>query len=481
MLRLALLRSRGGGAVGGRGLWFAGLISGSRAASSTAAAAAATSAAGGHKKAPAGSIHKLSRDTSDASAYVVEGGHEVPSYSSVRHSAFLAFHGRRLWLPLLMVAGYAAVFSPFLVTSVQQGVYWTVCVILQRLSVRGRSNTAQKDLSGYTCVVTGGTSGIGLYTAQQLLNCGAHVVIASKPGKEDVTREFLLRTCAELPTKGSSATAGSALAERITFLSLNYNDQVDVMAAAARVKAMFDDRIDLLVNCAGVWKEEPGLTKQGFEEHIGVNFLGPFHFTEALLPSLRKARNRCGRVVYVTCASHNGVRTTRIVQERMLLKPGPGESQVTARCYSASKLGNVYHAQSIASRRYEGIPLNKPSDLHPVDVLIADPGFCSSNLTTRETGTSLLGENLFGRTLRSLWIKNALEGSQTVVNCCLREAFENGGYYHECTRMDAGLSERALDSVCREEVIRWAMAKTIAKYYKTTSAVHRSTDNTQRP
>lgn len=441
--------------------------------------AAPAAAAAPKNKAAGGSIHKLSSNTADASAYVSSSAHEVPSYSAAKHNAFLALHGRRLWLPLLMVAGYTTVLAPFLTTPVQQGVYWTACILLQRLSVHGKTNTATKDLTGHTCVVTGGTSGIGLYTCQQLLNCGAHVVIASKPGKEEATRSFLLETCSE-QAASESATPPRPLAERITFLAVDYNDQLDIMAAAARVKALFNDRIDLLVNCAGVWKEEPGLTKQGFEEHIGVNFLGPFHFTEALLPSLRKAKNRSGRVVYVTCASHNGVKTTNIIQERMLLKPGPNEPQVTARCYSAAKLGNIYHAQSIANRRYEGIPLNKASDLHPVDVLIADPGFCSTNLTTRETGTPLFGDNIIGRTLRSLWIKNALEGSQTVVNCCLRDEFENGGYYHECTRMDSGLSKRAQDSVCREEVVRWAMAKTIARYYTTTSTVHKSAAEKQK-
>lgn len=458
----------------------------------------ADAAAAARKKATAsGGIHKLSSNTADASAYVTEGSHEVPGYSGLAHTAFLALHGRRIWAPLLMIAGYYTVFAPFLVTPIEAGLYWTACIVLQRLSVHGTSNAAVKDMTGYTCVVTGGTSGIGLYTARQLLDAGAHVVIASTPGKEDATRAFLARTCTEKAsssagdddddnsnTSNSHHNVGSdkkkkgpaPLLERISFLSLDYNDQLDIIAAAARLKAQFNDRIDLLVNCAGVWKEEPGVTKQGFEEHIGVNFLGPFHFTEALLPSLRRARNKNGRVVYVTCASHNGVKTTHIVPERMMLRPGPDDpQQLTARCYSAAKLGNIYHAQSIANRRYESIPLNRPSDLKPVDVLVADPGFCSTSLTTRETGTPpLFGDNVFGRTLRSLWIKDAYEGSQTVVNCCLRDEFENAGYYHECRLMESGLSKRAQDSLCREEVVRWAMARTIAKYYSTTSSVSAS-------
>ncbi|KAH9597168.1 Short-chain dehydrogenase/reductase SDR [Trypanosoma melophagium] len=401
-------------------------------------------------------IHAISTNTGDASAYV--GGDDFPDFSSLRHTGYMLLHSRRLWVPAIMAAFYQAA-APFALTFwISQGCYLSLCVMLQRLNVRGRMNHVRKDLTGYTCVVTGGTSGIGLYTAMQLLDMGAHVVLAARPGREEETRAYIKAHCQ--CTKGTDA---NVLEKRLTFVPLDLSNQLDVMASAARIKGMFGDRIDLLVNCAGVWRDEPTVTKQGFEEHIGVNFLGPFHFTEALLPSLQRSKHG-GRIVYVTCASHNGVHKANIVQERMLLKPSPEESQVTARCYSASKLGNVYHAQSIAERRYEGIPLNKPSELRPVDVCLADPGFCATNLTYRES-PPILGMSIIVRTLRSLWIKDGYEGSQTVVNCCVRDDIENGGYYAECLLMPSGLSRRAHDAKSRNEVIHWAMSRTIAKYY----------------
>lgn len=401
--------------------------------------------------------HKYSVNTGDASGAGLGGAlDEVPSYSSASHLAYLTFHARRLWLPVVMAAGYYSLAPLLAWTSTQQGLYVTACIFLQRVSIHGAASKATKDMTGHSVVVTGGTSGIGLYTAMQLLNMGALVVIASKSGKEDATRTFMLAQCVNMTPE--------ILAERLFFVPLDFNDQMEVMAAAARIKGQLGNRLDLLVNCAAVWKEESGLTKQGFEEHIGVNFLGPFHFTEALLPSLRRSTHRCGRVVYVTCTAHNGVRTPHVVQERMLLKPTRNEEQLTARCYSASKLGNIFHAQSIAARRYEGIPLNKPSELTPVDVCCADPTYCSTNLMTRVT-KPFFGNNVLGRILRSLWLKDALEGSQTVVNCCVRDHIEPAGYYVECRHVPSAMSRRAQDPKCRESVVRWAMANTIARYY----------------
>ncbi|KAG8344224.1 short chain dehydrogenase KR domain [Trypanosoma vivax] len=413
-------------------------------------------------KASDAKVHALSKNKGDACAYA--GYDDFASYSALRHNGYLLMHSRRLWLPGVMLLLHSFLGPQYLTSWMAEGLYWSACVLVQRINVRGRTNRVRKDLADKVCVVTGGTSGIGLHTAMQLWNMGARVVIASRPGHETRTREFF-----RVHSRLDADSAEKALDERLTFVALDLSDQVNIMACAAKLEGMLNGRIDILVNCAAVWLEEPGLTKSGFEEHIGINFLGPFHFTEALLPSLRRSR-RGGRVVYVTCASHNGVRRGNVVQERMTLKPSEEAQQLTARCYSASKLGNVYHVQSIAERHYEGIPLNKPSDLRPVVACAADPGFCSTGIVWRESAP-LLGMGFIARALRSLLLKTGSEGSQTVVNCCVRDDLEIGGYYAECTLMPSGLSRRAHCAKSRREVIYWAMGKTTGRYHTMTPRV----------
>ena len=288
----------------------------------------------------------------------------------------------------------------------------TVGALLRRLSVRGASNAITADLTGKVAVVTGGTSGIGLATVIQLLNMHASVCIVSRPGKMESTKSFLVANC---PTIGPEL-----LSRRVSFVEADFGDLQQVAVAAQRVQQAFS-KIDFLVNNAGLLVEEPKLSKQNIEEHIAVNFVAPVLLTEALLPALRKVEQGA-RIVNVTCSAHVGVRKGNIVQKRLLIKPDPEEGQVTARCYTASKLGNIYHAQWLAGRRYEGVQFdssNKSSDkstqqARPFTVCAVDPGVVNSSLDRTDR---LLGNGPFATAVRSLWLKDATEGSQSVVNC----------------------------------------------------------------
>lgn len=143
------------------------------------------------------------------------------------------------------------------------------------------------DQSGRTAVVTGANSGLGFVTARELARRGARVVLACRSEERGTeARERLLR---ELPEAGA----------RTELRSLDLGDLASVRAFA---KELPDERLDLLVNNAGVMALPYGRTADGFETQFGVNHLGHFALTGLLLDRLLAAK--APRVVTVSSGLH---------------------------------------------------------------------------------------------------------------------------------------------------------------------------------
>lgn len=396
--------------------------------------------------------HKLSSNVGDASTLLVE---DIP-YATLSNWAFRVVHARRILVPLCTGAAAYALLPGLVAAGTLSTMHCVTlgCVfaVLQRLNVRGAANGTTKDLRGTQYIVTGGTSGIGLAVVQQLVGMGASVCVVSRPGKESATKEAL------------AANLGApmdAIQQQVSFVSADFADQAEVALAVQKLKAKYPNGFNGLVNCAGVYSESPKVTKQNVEEHIGTNFLAPFHITEGLLPVIRKFS--ASRIVYVTCAAHFGARKHNVVQNRLTLLPSPEVNQITVKCYSASKLGNILHARNLAGRRYEGATLQQlskdsaASKLRPFTVCTVDPGTCSTHLD--RSVEPFLGTSSIAKTIRSLWVKDPVEGSQTIMHCLLANEVDNGGHYYECRAVPSGVSRMAHSPRETEDVCRWAKHK----------------------
>ena len=139
------------------------------------------------------------------------------------------------------------------------------------------------DQGGRVALVTGANSGIGLETARELARKGAHVVLACR--SEARAQEAL------------DDIAADVVSAKIDFMPLDLSDLEQVRQFASAVKGRFD-RLDLLINNAGVMIPPASKTKQGYELQFGVNHIGHFALTGLLLGLLEATRD--SRVISVS-------------------------------------------------------------------------------------------------------------------------------------------------------------------------------------
>ncbi|KIZ18425.1 oxidoreductase [Streptomyces natalensis] len=152
-----------------------------------------------------------------------------------------------------------------------------------------RWNTSHiPDQTGRSVVVTGANSGLGYVTARELARCGARVVLACR--NEARGGAALDRLRSEVPTA------------EVEFRPLDLADLSSVRDFAAGLDTFDGDRLDLLINNAGVMALPYRTTADGFEMQFGTNHLGHFALTGLLLPKLLATPG--ARVVTVSSMLH---------------------------------------------------------------------------------------------------------------------------------------------------------------------------------
>jgi len=143
------------------------------------------------------------------------------------------------------------------------------------------------EMAGKLCIVTGGNTGIGKETARALAGLGATVVLACR----DLAK-------AQAARKEIWASVPDAQIE-VMRLDLGDTSQIDVFASAFAER---HQRLDVLINNAGVSTRRRTTTKDGFETVFGVNHVGPARLTLKLLDVLKKSAP--SRVIFVASNYH---------------------------------------------------------------------------------------------------------------------------------------------------------------------------------
>ncbi len=197
------------------------------------------------------------------------------------------------------------------------------------------------DMTGKTAVITGGSSGIGRQTALNLAQAGARVVITAR----DEAR-------GEAAVSDLKAKAGSDEIELIVF---DLGDLTAVRSGAEDLLATCD-RIDVLVNNAGIVLSERRESADGFEATFAINHLGPFLLTTLLMDRIKQSAP--ARIVNVASTAHNAARHGLDFTDLQSTRRYRG-----MQAYARSKLANIYFTTELA-RRLDGTGV-MANCLHP--------------------------------------------------------------------------------------------------------------------
>ena len=210
------------------------------------------------------------------------------------------------------------------------------------------------DQAGRTAVVTGANSGIGFEAAAVLAQRGARTVLACRDtGK----------AAAAMARIAAAAPGASVSVARLDLASLD-----SIRAAADQLLAVHE-RIDLLINNAGLMWPPYGKTVDGFELQFGTNHLGHFAFTGLVLEAMLPVAG--SRVVTV---SSNGHRAGRIDFADLQSERHYGRMSA----YAQSKLANLMFTYELQRRL--------AATGAPTAALAAHPGVAFTELTRNLPG-----------------------------------------------------------------------------------------------
>ena len=259
-----------------------------------------------------------------------------------------------------------------------------------------------KDMGGTVRTVTGANSGIGKATATELARLGARVVMVCRNEGRGREAQAEIRTAAEL--------AHPSRADTVDLLIADLSVQEEVYHLGETIRADYN-RLDVLINNAGVFQETREETVDGIEVTFAVNHLAPFLLTHLVLPRIRETAGRAGeaRIITVSSEAHRG---TSIDFDDVNAEQGYGSLQA----YSQSKLANILFTHELARRlRTEGVLANA-----------VHPGVVNTNIW-RGSGWIPRIARLFS------WLyKQPEEGARSVVYLAASpEVTETGQYFKE--------------------------------------------------
>ncbi len=254
------------------------------------------------------------------------------------------------------------------------------------------------DQAGKVIVITGANSGLGFEAARALARKQARVVMAVR----------------DLAKGGQAAAAIQRTTPQanLELLVLDLADLASVHRFAERVAASYD-RIDVLLNNAGVMAIPRRVTVNGFEMQFGTNHLGHFALAGRLLPLILRTPH--ARVVTVSSGAHafGRMRFDDLQGERSYSRWG---------AYGQSKLANLLFAYEL-QRKLAAAGSSAIS-------VAAHPGYAATNL--QGVGPQMDGSRISERVMAAanrLLAQSAAMGALPQIYAATAPDVRGGDYF----------------------------------------------------
>jgi NAD(P)-dependent dehydrogenase (short-subunit alcohol dehydrogenase family) len=269
-----------------------------------------------------------------------------------------------------------------------------------------------QDMSGRVCVVTGANSGIGRETAKGLARLGARVVMVCRhEGRGREAKESI-----EAAALQATGTNDGRVDLQIADLAV----QDDIRRLSTALHEDYE-RLDVLVNNAGVFQGDRETTPDDMESTMAVNHLAPFLLTHLVLDRMKETAERHGeaRIVTVSSEAHRGA---DISFDDLQSEEGYNALQA----YSQSKLANIMFTYELARRLHgTGVTAN-----------CVHPGIVATNI--------FRDSDWFSRVARlfKAFYKNPEEGAEAPLYLAASPEVENvtGEYFKGTERVNASVA-----------------------------------------
>jgi NAD(P)-dependent dehydrogenase (short-subunit alcohol dehydrogenase family) len=306
-----------------------------------------------------------------------------------------------------------------------------------RKYTRGESTKEIRDMTGSVVVITGASAGIGKETARSLLMNGAKVIFATRDEKKTkkIIKDILNR---------DDAAKTKIKHENAIYENLNLSSLQSVSDCARRIRSKFN-RIDILINNAGVANDKFIRTGDNLESVFQTNHIAHTIFTGLLLDLLRNSQD--GRIINVSSEAHRFA-----YYSDKFFEFDENYSYPLMNSYNVSKLANVFVIYKLkefceeGGRNFQNKNLQKNKILQNslntsldkneyanIKSVVVHPGAVYTEITRPEERVwyNQIFLYLIFIPIMTIFFRNEEMGAQATLHCCYLKKWElvDGGYY----------------------------------------------------